>query len=224
MTGSLPPNPSDPSGANDANHGAVPNSPAAPKGESLAGGDQHLDGAARNLHVDATAREPRDHAAPDTFEGDDDERHDAAPPGSSPRASAAERHIENNAESNFTLGLTAGQERAIIALMAEPSIAKAARTANVGERTLHSWLGDPSFSKAYREARRRAFAQAIALTHKMAAAAVQTLAKVMIDTTAPHAAKVSAATSLLRFSRESIELDDLAARLEELERRVGGEA
>ncbi len=133
MTGNVPPNSSDANGANDAHHGEATNPAAAPQGESLAAGDQHTDGAARALHVDATAREPRDHASPDTFEGDDDERHDAAPPGSSPRASAAERHIENNAESNFTLGLTAGQERAIVALMAEPSIAKAARSANVGE-------------------------------------------------------------------------------------------
>lgn len=217
MTGDLPPNPSDAHGADvphHASHGEISNSPAAPKGESLAGGDQHVDGAARDLHVDATARKPHDHAAPDTFEGDDDERYDAVSPASSPRAP------EHHAEGAPTAGLTAGQERAIIALMAEPSIAKAARSANVGERTLHTWLGDPGFSKAYREARRRAFAQAIALTHKMAAAAVQTLAKVMIDPTAPHAAKVSAATSLLRFSRESIELDDLAARLEDLERRV----
>lgn len=217
MTGDLPTNPSDANGADVPHHGEATNPAADPQGESLGGGDQHVDGAARDLHGEAPI--PVD----DTFEGDDDERHDAAPPGSSPRASAAERHIENNAESNFTLGLTAGQERAIVALMAEPSIAKAARSANVGERTLHSWLGEREFSKAYREARRRAFAQAIALTHKMAAAAVQTLAKVMIDTTAPHAAKVSAATSLLRFSRESIELDDLAARLEDLERRVGDE-
>jgi len=35
---------------------------------------------------------------------------------------------------------------------------------------------------------------------------------------APHHAKVSAATNLLRFGREGIELDDLAARVEALER------
>ncbi len=49
----------------------------------------------------------------------------------------------------------------------------------------------------------------------------RTLAKVMIDTTAPHAARVSAASSLLRFSREAIELDDLAVRLEDIEQRLG---
>ena len=45
------------------------------------------------------------------------------------------------------------------------------------------------------------------------------LAKMLSDTSAPHAAKVSAATALLRFGREGIELDDVAARVEELEQR-----
>ena len=44
-----------------------------------------------------------------------------------------------------------------------------------------------------------------------------TLARVMADPNAPHTAKVSAATAMLRFGRESIELDDLAARVEALE-------
>ncbi len=47
--------------------------------------------------------------------------------------------------------------------------------------------------------------------------AVNTLAQVMADQAAPASARVSAAIGLLRFGREGIELDDLAARLEALE-------
>ena len=39
----------------------------------------------------------------------------------------------------------------------------------------------------------------------------------MMDDDAPASAKVAAATTLLRFGREGIELDDLAARVEALE-------
>lgn len=195
-------------GANGGNDGQ---NVEPPKGESL-GSDPHERDPAPHVDahdaIDAAARADADRA--DAFEGEVDERYDAAPPPPYGHPSGVRR----------SAGLTSGQERAIIALMAEPSIAKAARTANVGERTLHTWLDEPEFARAYREARRRAFAQAISLTHKMAAAAVQTLAKVMIDTTAPHAARVSAASSLLRFSRESIELDDLAARIGEVEERL----
>jgi len=115
-------------------------------------------------------------------------------------------------------GLTPVQERAIVALMNEQTVAKAAAAADVGQRTLYRWLRDPNFAHAYREARRQAFGQAIALTQRYAPLAVNTLAQVMMDKTAPHHAKVSAATNLLRFGREGLELDDLAARVEALER------
>lgn len=115
-------------------------------------------------------------------------------------------------------GLTPKQEQAIVALLNEPTISRAAQTLNMAERTLYRWMDDPAFSRAYRSARREAFAQAISLTQRYAPAAVHTLAKVMGDPTATHAARVSAASSILRFSRESIELDDLAGRIDALER------
>ena len=117
-------------------------------------------------------------------------------------------------------GLTPKQESAIVALLNEPTIARAASSINMAERTLYRWLDDPAFSGAYRRARREAFAQAIALTQRYAPAAVHALAKIMSDETATHASRVSAASALLRFSRESLELDDLAARLEALERQA----
>ena len=114
-------------------------------------------------------------------------------------------------------GLTAPQERAIIALLNEQTVGRAAAAAEVGQRTLYRWLRDPTFSRAYREARRDAFGQAIALTQRYAPLAVNTLAQVMMDDSAPSSSKVAAATTILRFGREGIELDDLAARLEALE-------
>jgi uncharacterized protein YcaQ len=117
--------------------------------------------------------------------------------------------------------LSPDQEQAIIALLNEPTVNRAAAVAKVGERTLYRWLTEPMFAKAYREARREAFRHAIALTQKYTPAAVQTLMKVMADPAAAHSAKVSAAAVLLKFSRESIELDDLAARIEALEHVTG---
>ncbi len=114
-------------------------------------------------------------------------------------------------------GLTAPQERAIIALLNEQTVGRAAAAADVGQRTLYRWLKEPTFSRAYREARRDAFGQAIALTQRYAPLAVNTLAQVMMDDGAPPSSKVAAATTILRFGREGIELDDLAARVEALE-------
>ncbi|MBX3408160.1 MAG: hypothetical protein KF869_15515 [Phycisphaeraceae bacterium] len=97
-------------------------------------------------------------------------------------------------------------------------MARAANVAKVGVRTLHRWLREEAFGKAYRLARRESFAQAVSLTQRYAALAVQTLAKVMNDDSAPVASRVAAATSMLKFARDSIELDDLADRVEALER------
>lgn len=114
-------------------------------------------------------------------------------------------------------GLTPKQEQAIVALLNEPTVSRAAATLGMNERTLYRWLETDAFGRAYRRARREAFAQAIALTQRYAPAAVHALAKIMGDEKATYASRVSAATALLRFSRESIELDDLAARIEALE-------
>jgi len=115
--------------------------------------------------------------------------------------------------------LAPAQEKAILALMAEPSIARAAGTAGVAERTLHRWMDDARFMAAYRRARRESFSQAMAIAHRVASIAIGTLAKVMTDPMAPHAARVSAAAAVLKFGREAIELDDLAERIEGLEQQ-----
>ncbi len=111
-------------------------------------------------------------------------------------------------------GLTPNQERAIIALLNEQTIGRAAAAVDVSQRTLYRWLDKPVFARAYRKARREAFGQAIALTQRYAPLAVNTLAQVMMDDGAPTSSKVAAATTILRFGREGIELDDLAARVE----------
>ena len=113
--------------------------------------------------------------------------------------------------------LTPKKEAAVIALLRENSIAKAAESCEVAERTLHRWLDDPDFSKAYRRARREAFGHAVALTQRYAPLAVNTLATLMADKDTPPHARVTAASTLLKFGREGIELDDLAARVEALE-------
>jgi hypothetical protein len=116
-------------------------------------------------------------------------------------------------------GLSPMQSKAILALLNEPSVSKAAEASGVGLRTLHKWLdADDEFIAAYRKARRQTFTQAISLTMRYTPVAFNVLAKIMVDTQAPYAARVAAATNLLRFGRESVELDDLAIRVEALER------
>jgi len=140
----------------------------------------------------------------------DDERDDEFEDGDIDSTSGAARDHAFDA-------LTRKQERALLALLREPTIAKAAGVCDTSERTLHRWLNDELFSRVYRKARREAFGQAIGLTQHYAPLAVNTLATLMADKSTAAHARVTAATTLLKFGREGIELDDLAARVEALE-------
>ena len=121
-----------------------------------------------------------------------------------------------------TDGLTPRQAKALEALLQEPTLQRAAAVAGCGERTLRRWMTEAAFRDAVDRARREAFGQAIWLTQRYAAVAVATLVKVMQDNVAPPSSKVSAAGLLLKFGREALELDDIAERVETLERWASG--
>jgi hypothetical protein len=113
--------------------------------------------------------------------------------------------------------LTARQEKAVCALLTEPSIRDAAKSAGIGERTLYTWLKEPAFDRAYRAARREAVARAMGAVQQAAGAAVNTLKDVMTDSTAPAPARVAAAKSVLDLAVKTVEIEDLTSRIEALE-------
>jgi hypothetical protein len=110
------------------------------------------------------------------------------------------------------------QEAAITALLTQRNLDEAARTAGVGVSTLRRWLRLPEFEDAYRKARRDAFSQSTARLQQASSAAVSTLLKVMVDTTSPASSRVRAADSVLDHAVKAIELEDIEARIEVLER------
>ena len=69
-----------------------------------------------------------------------------------------------------------------------------------------------------RVARRAVHGQSIARLQHATGAAVSTLLKVMIDPSTPASTKVRAAHSVLEYSAKWIEIEDIEARVEELER------
>lgn len=117
------------------------------------------------------------------------------------------------------LGRKKGQ--AILELLSQRNVEEAARMAGVGARTLYRWLKEPEFDAAYREAKRAAFSQSIARLHQMSGAAASTLGKVMVDPNTPPATRVRAADSILNHTAKAIEIEDIEARVSELERTAG---
>jgi hypothetical protein len=114
--------------------------------------------------------------------------------------------------------LTPKQEAALAALLNQPTIKRASDTCGVPERTIYRWLErDAAFARAYRRARRQAFGHAVSLAQQCAAHAVGALIKLVNDPACGNSAKVAAATNILKFAREGIELDELVERIESLE-------
>src|ERR1035437_4450977 len=109
------------------------------------------------------------------------------------------------------------KEEAIAALLTQRNIDEAAKATGVAANTLLKWMKDPGFQAAYREARRAAFGQAIARLQQGTSAAATTLLKSMIDPNTPASVKVRAAEAIFTHAAKSIELEDVEARLAELE-------
>ena len=110
------------------------------------------------------------------------------------------------------------KEEAIAALLTQRNIEEAAKAVGIGANTLLRWLKVPEFDAAYRGARRAAFRQSVARLQQASGAAVSTLLKIMVDTSAPHSTRVRAADSVLDHSAKAIEIEDIEARVSELER------
>ena len=113
------------------------------------------------------------------------------------------------------------KEEAIAALLTQRNIEEAAKAICIAPNTLLNWMKDAEFDASYREARRTAFRQSVARLQQASSAAVTTLLKVMVDPATPASTKVRAADSVLDHSAKAIELEDIEARVAELERAAG---
>jgi hypothetical protein len=111
-------------------------------------------------------------------------------------------------------------DEAIAALLTQRNTEEAAKLVGISPSTLLSWMKQPEFDEAYRQARRAAFGQSISRLQQAAGAAVTTLLKVMIDPNSPASTRVRAADSVLDHAAKAIEIEDIQVRLAALEQSV----
>ncbi len=114
------------------------------------------------------------------------------------------------------------QEEAIAALLTQRNIEEAAGAVGIAAKTLLRWMKEPEFDAAYRKARRSAFSQSVARLQQGTSAAAATLLKTMIDPNTPASVRVRAAEAIFNHAAKAIEIEDIEARVAELER--GAEA
>jgi DNA-binding transcriptional MerR regulator len=117
---------------------------------------------------------------------------------------------------------TRTQERAIGALLTLPTLAEAAQVCGVSEKTLRRWQQQPAFKACYSEARARVLEVAINELRQLARDAVRTLGTVAKDAESPAGARVTASRAILETVLRAVELEDIGARLDELERLTEG--
>jgi len=113
------------------------------------------------------------------------------------------------------------KEEAIAALLIQRNLEEAAKAVGIATNTLLGWMKVPEFQKAYREARRAAVGQATARLQQATSAAATTLLKTMVDPATPASVRVRAAEAIFNHAAKAIEIEDIEARVTELERAAG---
>ena len=111
------------------------------------------------------------------------------------------------------------QERTIIALLSEPSIEAAAKTAEVSDVTIWRWMKTPEFRSKLRDARRAVVEGAIGRLQAAATEAVDTLRRNL--TSGNPGVEVRAATAIIEQATKALTLFDLDERVAQLEARLG---
>ena len=116
-------------------------------------------------------------------------------------------------------GLSAKQELAALSLAAGASIRAAAKNAEAGERTLHTWLDDPAFKARVAQLRAEILDQAVGGLAVGTSKATATLLKLLDDESAGIRLRAAQAVldSAIRF-RDAAEMDARLQALEDMSR------
>lgn len=116
--------------------------------------------------------------------------------------------------------LTAKKQRTILALLTESTIQRAAEVSGVNPATVWRWQKDPAFRKALREARHQAVSGAIARLQQASTEAVDILRELMTGRRIRPGTRLQAVRTTLEFAVRGIEIEQLEAKLDELETRL----
>jgi len=112
------------------------------------------------------------------------------------------------------------REAAIAALLAFPSVVRAAQEIGVSESTLRRWMKLPDFKRTYDEARRSMVDEAVAVLQRLTNAAAITLGRNL--TSGKPADEIRAAKVVLELSIGAAELAAIELRLAAVEEQQRG--
>lgn len=127
---------------------------------------------------------------------------------------------EKSSRENNAAELNAQQQKALSALLNNNTVPDAAKACGMSEATLFRFLRDEPFKVYYRQARAEIVDHAITQLQRDCATASKTLREVCESQDAPASSRVAAARAILDGAVKAVELQDLTARIEEIEHNL----
>jgi hypothetical protein len=109
------------------------------------------------------------------------------------------------------------EDIAILSLLTEPTIKKAAEKADIGETTLWRWMQKDDFKEKYNQAKREAVGHATTRLRQSMTIAIDALVDMAQNQKTPAVARASACRTLIEFGFKAHEMEDLQERVEALE-------
>ena len=133
-----------------------------------------------------------------------------------PQDSAGARELDGHGAKSAAV-----REKAILALLTQKSIGRAAAKSGVNEKTLRRWLTeDTAFQTAYAAARQAAFETAMNRIQALAVRAIETLEDLLGDTEHPNV-RLGAARTVTELAIHQHDANTILKTLEALEQRTG---
>lgn len=113
--------------------------------------------------------------------------------------------------------MNAKKQKALVALLTNPTREEAASAAGITSKTLRGYLADPEFQAEYKKAFANMVEDATRQAQQSFTPALSTLREIAVDGTENSPARISAARSILEYGLKLTEQTDIINRLEKLE-------
>ena len=113
--------------------------------------------------------------------------------------------------------MTPNKQRALQALLTQPTKKAAAEAAGIAPRTLRDYLADPEFQKEYKKAFGQLVTDATRQAQQSLSPAISALRDIVEDDNEHSSARIAAARSLLEYGLRLTEFSDILAELEAVE-------
>lgn len=113
--------------------------------------------------------------------------------------------------------MSPNKERALAALLTQPTKERAAEAAGIDSRTLRRYLSDPEFQEAYKAAFSGLVTDATRQAQQSLSPALSTLREIVEDNEQTATVRIQAARSLLEYGLRLTEITDILCDLEAAE-------